>query len=635
MADKNLFRIFIITAAVLFSGTLVLAQSSSLYMPRDIKSVYEGGTRSFDGAPGPEYWQNEADYSIIASVDTSDRSIHGTEKIIYTNNSPDTLNLLVFRLYQNLYMKGGERDMPIDTPDITNGVNLVMLKIEGKEIDLSRNNPYIRMNGTILAVNLPEPLNSKDSLEVDAEWSFTMPRVTDLRMGMLDSTSYFVGYWFPQISVYDDIRGWDITPHTGNLEFYNNFGNFNVQITVPQNFLVWATGVLQNPGDVLTEKYLKRMRESEKSDSVIHIITQYDLLSEEITARGENTWKFKAENVTDFAFATSDHNLWDAGSVVVDDKTGRRTTVGAVYPLSAKDFPDVARIGMKAIRYYSTEIPGVPFPYPKMTVVNGQHDGGMEYPMMVNDVSASVEARTYGVTAHEIAHTYFPFYMGINETFYAWMDEGWATALPADIPFKVAPLNYSKKSIAARYESFAGKQFEMPMMVPSTQLRGESYSIASYNRPAESYLFLKDMLGDKDFLKGLRLYMKRWHGKHPLPYDFFFSFNDALSENLDWYWKPWFFESGAPDLGIKDVKSNGGLITVDIEKLGSIPVPAKVKVMYIDGSEDNGYKTAAAWKEGNNLIKFVFKSDKDVDKVLLGDDDIPDTDKSNNVFYSR
>lgn len=625
----------VISAVILFYCQGIFSQSSSLYMPRDIKKIYDGATRSYDGAPGPKYWQNFANYSIIASVDTSDHSIHGSEKIIYINNSPDTLYTLVFRLYQNLYMKGAERDMPIDTPDVTNGVNLTMLKIGGKSIDLSKQNPNIKMNGTILAVGIPSPLYSNDSVDVEAEWSFTMPHLTDLRMGMLDSTSYFVGYWFPQVSVYDDVKGWDITPHTGNLEFYNNFGNFDVQITVPQNFVVWATGVLNNPEDVLTKKYLDRMKESEKSDSIIHIITKYDLMSGGVTSQGKTTWKFKADEVTDFAFATSDHNLWDAGSVVVDDNTGRRTTVGAVYPPSAKDFPDVARIGMKAIRYYSTEIPGIPFPYPKMTVVNGQHDGGMEYPMMVNDVSASVPARTYGVTAHEIAHTYFPFYMGINETFYAWMDEGWATMLPADIPFKVAPLNYSKKSIAARYEVFAGKQFELPMMIPSTQLRGESYSIASYNRPAEAYLFLKDMLGEKNFLKGLRLYIKRWHGRHPLPYDFFFSFNDALGENLDWYWKPWFFESGAPDLGIKNVTSAGRKVTVVVEKLGNIPVPAKVKVLYKDGSEDNGYKTAAAWKDGDTQIKFVFNSDKKVDKVELGDDTIPDADKSNNVFSSN
>lgn len=629
----------------LFSAAILLyfvfsqcnfAQKTDLYIPLNILKAYNDGTRSFNGVPGPNYWENYADYSINASLNPLSRMIVGNEKIYYTNNSPDTLKALVIRLYQDIFRKGNYRDFPIDSSDLTNGMNIKSLFINGDSINLS---PLLHQTfrfGTNLYVILPKPVLPKTKTEISCDWSFVISLKSNIRMGTIDSSSYYVGYWYPQISVYDDIDGWDRYDYTGLQEFYNNFGDFNVNITVPKNFVVWATGILQNPAELLSPNILAKMNEAERSDSVIHIITKNDLLNGNITLNNSyNIWKFKASNVSDFAFAVSDHFLWDGGSVITDKQSGNRTFVNAAYSQSAKDFPQVTDIAMKSIEYFSNEIPGIPFPYPKMTVVNGSNRGGMEYPMMVNDYSAPNLVRTVGVTSHEIAHTYFPFFMGTNERKYAWMDEGWATALPVDLQNKLAPEDDQRQSIAKQYELNAGSEMEEPMMVSSELLKSESYTVASYYRPAEAYLFLRDMLGDETFLKALHEYLNRWNGKHPIPYDFFFTFNDASGQNLDWFWKPWFFESGYPDLGIKSVQSEDNTVNIIVEKIGNIPIPVKLKVVYKDGTVDSLYKSAFVWRNGDKDLPLTFNSNKPVLRVELGSRQIPDVNPSNNIYLPK
>jgi aminopeptidase N len=630
---KLLLTVFFV---ILFCCNHLLSQQSSLYIPRDIKQLYNSGTRSYNGKPGPKYWENYADYKINVELVPSTKIIYGKEQITYSNNSPDTLKQIVIRLYQNLYKKGNPRDNFVDSTDLTNGVEIKKLTIGGSEMNLFSGEDNIFYTATNMVITSPEPVLPHSKLEIFVEWNFKMPFKTHIRMGMIDSTSFFVGYWYPQISVYDDLDGWDRTEYSGTQEFYNNFGNFEVNITVPKNFVVWATGVLQNPENVLMPEYLNRMNTAEVSDSVIRIITRGDLINGNVTnSNDKNIWKFKAENVTDFAFSSSDHFLWDGGSVIADKLTKRRTFVSSVYPQMAKDFPEVTAIGMKAIDYYSNVIPGIPFPYPKMTVVNCALAGGMEYPMMVNDYAAATHVRTVGVTTHEIAHTYFPFYMGINERKYAWMDEGWASALPVDLQNELAPAEDQRIKLDSIYKHFAGSEMDMPVMVPSTLLKGASYGVASYTRPSEAYLFLRDMLGDEFFLKALHEYIYRWNGKHPLPYDFFFTFNEASGQNLDWFWKPWFFESGYPDLKIYSVNQSNNKIVVTIEKIGNIPVPVELKIIYSDGSHDSTYTSAIVWKDGADKAVFDFNSNKKISRVELGSSRIPDTFPEDNVYVPK
>jgi hypothetical protein len=614
----------------------LLPQQTGLYMPRNIKDAYKNSTRSYDGKPGTKYWENYADYKIAVELVPSTKIVYGKEVITFTNNSPDTLKQIVIRLYQNIYKKGNPRDFFVDSTDLTNGVDFTKLVINGAEISFAPDKGDVSYTATNILVKPANPILPYSKSEILAEWNFKMPFKTNIRMGMIDSTSFYVGYWYPQISVYDDIDGWDRFDYSGLQEFYNNFGQFEVNITVPKNFVVWGTGILINPEDVLAKDYLNRMNEAEVSDSVIRIITPDDLIKGGITAGNEkNIWKFKADNVTDFAFAASDHFLWDGGSVIADKSTKRRTFVSAAYPKKAKDFPEVAEIGMKAVDYYSNEIPGVPFPYPKLTIMNCSLGGGMEYPMIVNDYSAETYVRTVGVNTHEIAHTYFPFYMGTNERKYAWMDEGWATALPVDLQNKLAPVENQRTRITSMYQRYAGNEMDMPMMVPSILLKRDAYVIASYYRSAEAYLFLRDMLGDELFLKALHEYINRWNGKHPIPYDFFYAFNDAAGQNLDWFWKPWFFESGFPDLRIHSVKKWNDKIEVTVEKAGNIPVPIDLKILYNDGTSDSTYKSAMVWKDGNKKAVLTFNSSKKITKIELGSSQIPDVNPDDNIYVPK
>jgi aminopeptidase N len=277
-------------------------------------------------------------------------------------------------------------------------------------------------------------------------------------------------------------------------------------------------------------------------------------------------------------------------------------------------------------------MPGIPYPYPELTVFNGR--GGMESPMMVNDGSSGSRAGTVGVTSHEIAHTYFPFYMGTNERKYAWMDEGWAVMLPFEFQSRSVEGNDPLKRNVMTYSAVAGREIEMPLMVLSVFLQGNSYRIASYSRSGVAYYMLRQTLGDELFKKALHTYMKRWAGKHPLPYDFFFSFNDATGEDLSWFWKPWFYEFGYPDLAINNVKVDGDVVTVTVIKKGIIPVPVSVSAFANDEDKPEAVisETASVWADGKTSVTLKLKTKKPITKIVLGDDYIPDSDKSNNEY---
>lgn len=622
---KYLLLISIFLFLPLFS---VLKSQSGLYMPLNIKRAYEKGTRSYDGNPGKHYWQNGSIYKINVSVNPATRLVDGKEKIIYKNNSPDTLNEIVIRLYQDIFRQEAARSFGFDKELITNGVDVKSVFINDKEIDIN-NNDLANRYKTNLFIKLVPPLKPNSELVLEAEWSFTIPG-SGMRMGTYDSTTFVIGQWYPQIAVYDDIDRWDKTGYTGLVEFYNDFCDFDVEISVPNNFFVWGTGVLQNPERIYCESVYGKYKQALNSDSVIRIVNPDDLKNGHLLNETKefNVWNFKAENVTDFVFAMSDHHLWDAVSYMTQD--GRNVFISSAYNPNSNDFKEVTEIARQVIKMLSEEFPAVPFPYPVMTVFNG--GGGMEYPMMVNDGSAEYRFITVHLTSHEISHTYFPFYMGTNEKKYAFMDEGWAVMLPAYIQKKLSPDYEPFLRPLNAYLNYAGTEWDQPPMIPSVLLgENSSYRNASYNRPAFAYEFLRDALGEEIFDNALREYMKRWNGKHPLPYDFFYSFENSTGENLDWFWKPWFFEKSYPDLAIKDVKSKNGMVKVLVQNKGGMPLP--VKLTYHYGNNNQGVKKVGTrvWKDKNE-VWIEISSNKKIRKIILGGDYIPDVNNEDNKF---
>ncbi len=600
---------------------------TSLFFPRNLQKPYDNGTRSWDGKPGPNYWQNRASYVIKATLDPKTRRLSGEETVTYFNNSPDSLDRIRFKLQHDRYRKGGQRAFDVTPSDVSDeGVRIESLTYNGVEVDEKSR----RRANTFLDISLKNNLLvPKATATITVRWSYTLPAGEDAaRECVCDSTTFFVPYWYPQIAVYDDLQGWASAPYNGQYEFYHEFADYDVTIAMPYGFQVWATGEWQNAADLLEKTYLDRWTRAHTAADVVAVFSEKELAAGGVYKKAaQNVFRFKASDVPDFAFAASDHNNWDATSVVVDDKTGRRTFVSAAYNTSSTDYPQVARIAADGIRLMSTYLPGYPFPYPSMTVFNG--NDGMEYPMMCNDASTAPRS-PMTLTVHEVSHTYFPFMMGINEQDYAWMDEGWASFF--DYTLSDSLSNHTLGGVRG-YSFVAGTDNDIPPMVRSRNL-STGYRNASYQRPQNAYLTLLDLLGYDKFHSCMTTYMDRWKGKHPAPFDFFNTWNDASGQNLDWFWRPWFFEWGYPDLAIQGITNDeaANCQVILIARKGNIPVPLHLVVEYTDGSKETIHQTAAIWKDGKQQTLISCAKAKTVKNAVLGLRTIPDTNSKDNKY---
>ena len=332
MKNFLLPNIFFLIALTSFSQEL----DFPLPVADHFKKAYLNGTRSKNGKPGEKYWQNHADYKIKVELDPKSRLLKGTESIVYFNESPDNLSEIVFRVYPDIFKKDFKRDASnsVANEDITeNGVDISNVSINGIKTK------KIERRGTNMFIILEKPLATKSNIIVEIAWSYLIPKSTHIREGIYFNSSYFVAYWYPQIAVYDDLDGWDTVDYTGQQEFYNDFNNFDVQITLSSSHVVWATGIWQNPAEILSKKYLSLYNNALVSDTIINIITEEDRKQNAILLpKNKHTYKYVAKHVPDFAFTASDTYLWDMGSVVVNDTNKSRTSFSAVYHPSSKDF---------------------------------------------------------------------------------------------------------------------------------------------------------------------------------------------------------------------------------------------------------------------------------------------------------
>ncbi|HMT11844.1 MAG TPA: hypothetical protein PKA39_09525, partial [Ignavibacteria bacterium] len=354
--------------------------SQGMYIPLEFQEAYENGTRSLDGKPGADYWQNHSDYRITAELDPVSGKLSGSAVITYFNSSPDTLDRLVFRLYQNIQKKDAMRDFIINSKDSSEGLVINALSI-GKRTFSPSGDTSLEYTGTNLIVKNLSIMPGKQTT-INVSWEFKIPGSEGIRMGRYDSTSFFIAYWYPQVAVYDDIDGWDMTEYTGNAEFYNDFNNYDVKITLPSDYCSWATGELQNPQDVLSANVLSRYSEAMSSSTTVNIITANDIVSAEPLFNNSaetNTWHYIAKGVTDFTFAAAASYLWDGR---LADSGGKKVFVSAAYKESSLNYYEVCDISAKTIEIASRDLPGIIFPFPKITVFDGR--GGMESPMMVN-----------------------------------------------------------------------------------------------------------------------------------------------------------------------------------------------------------------------------------------------------------
>ena len=609
---------------------LLIAISTNAQLPVEqvFKNAYQKGTRDVSGKPGKNYWQNTANYKLKVNFDPSSRVIKGTVDVQYFNNSPDTLKELWFKLYPNLYKKGVAVKSKINERDLGDGVSITSVLLNNAPKDVTS----LAIEGTNMHTPIPALAPGKN-LTLKIEYNYILNKGSHVRTGQVDDGAHFIAYFFPRIAVYDDVDGWNKIPYSGSEEFYNDFCNFSAEITVPKDYAVWATGDLLNGAEVFAPNVFKKYELAQQSDQVIDVIDSTELTQQKVTAQNAfNTFKFDAKNVVDFAFATSNHYLWKSTSLVVDPKTKRRTRVDAVFNPKHKDYYEVIDFARKTVHAMSYEFPKWPFPYSHETIFDGLDQ--MEYPMMVNDNPVDNRVDAITLTDHEIFHTMFPFYMGINETKYGWMDEGWATIGEWLISPMIDNTIVDEYGIAPTGNS-SGEKDDTPIVTLTTDLKGIGSFTNSYPKPGLGYLFIKDYLGDELFTKALHNYIKLWNGKHPMPYDFFYSMNAGAGKNLDWFWKRWFFEDGVTDMAIKAVNKVNEGFAITIENKSNKPLPIDLTISYDDGSTGQVHHTIGVWESGNKTFVATVKTNKKITKVVMGSSHVPDKNRNDNTFVAK
>ncbi|MFQ5550917.1 MAG: M1 family peptidase, partial [Gemmatimonadales bacterium] len=333
--------------------------------PPSFRGAVDRGTRTTTGVPGESYWQQWADYEIDVRIDPAAHTISGTETVIYRNNSTDRLPQIFVHLYQNLHAPGAIRN---ESQEITGGIELLRVNADG------HNSNYV-VNGTHMAITLPAPLESGDTTTLQFTWRFQIPQSGAGRMGWNGDNLLYVGYWYPQVAVYDDVAGWHIDPYLGNAEFHNAFANYEYTVHAPDGWLVMGTGELTNAADALAPAVLERVRLAEISDDVVHVVTEADFGA--VTAHSANgwvSWSFAADSVRDVAFSVTRASNWDAMRTPVGDVDGDGTAdharVDAIWRNSAPRWAQQVEYSRHSITFLS-RYTGIPYPWPHMTAVEG------------------------------------------------------------------------------------------------------------------------------------------------------------------------------------------------------------------------------------------------------------------------
>lgn len=612
-------------------------------IPASFKESIRQGTRTHTGKPGPDYWQQQSDYEIDVKILPEEKKLVGSSTITYYNNSPDTLQQIFIELTQNVHKAGVVRNEPAE---ITGGINLQTFHFEGNAMQeiRRRGQPGYLVNGTLMLVLPPEPVMPGETVTMQAEWDFTIPRRgAGGRMGYSEDNLIFIAYWYPKVRMYDDVFGWFTDPFLGNAEFYNEFGNYNVDITVPEQWIVAGTGDLTNAGQVLRPPILQRLKKAHNSDEVLTVVSRDDF--GKVTQSGTNgtlTWNFSAEDVNDFAFSLTRESIWDATHTPVGDRDGDGTVdyahINAFYRPAATLWEKAARYEQHSIRFLS-EFTGLSYPWPHMTAVEGGGiiGGGMEFPMMTltGAYQGREPASLYAVIAHELAHMWVPMQVATNERWYAWIDEGTTTfnenqAKKAFYPDRPDPDLNDFES----YLNITDTDMEGPIMRRSDfHYTGGAYGVASYPKPASVLVALRGLLGEQTFMDAYRTFMERWQYKHPYPWDFFNTFEDVSGRELDWFWRSWYYETWTLDQGVERVTETGDGTRIVIRDYGQVPMPAVVRITLASGKTLQRTISVETWLRGATKATLQVKPGVKVTRVAVDPaHKYPDTDRSNNVW---
>jgi hypothetical protein len=650
-----------------------------------IQRAFAAGTRDSTGRPGKNYWLIWPDYTINARFDAPTSRITGTETIVVHNNGPETMNTIQMRLDQNLFAANVPRAEQVT--DITDGMKLTKLAVDGDAIDLNAP-PQGRGRGgfgaaagppaettisgadlTSATIRLHNPVAPHGTVTLQVEWNFQVPLVVPptrgIRMGRWGDSLYQVGQWYPRVAVFDDLRegGWDTDPYLGPSEFYNNLGHFDVHLDMPAGWIVGATGILQNPDDVLTPTERQRLAEALQTDSIVTVVGADQRGPGQSTAAGDRLmWHFVADSVADVAWGTSDRFVWQATHAVIPG-TGKVVPINVMFePSHARQYAIAGPTVRHALQFYSQL--WMPYTFPDMTVVDGP-ELGMEYPMFIMSSA--------GASDHETGHQWWPMMVNTNETWYGFMDEGFnqymnilsnadtmggfhrggrgggggrgagafctgatgsaltaceaaaqpggrlvlgADASAADsarvttlvdslrtagvtVRFAAAfgrggrggppPTRYSTMSppggtalLNGQGEAFgrvSGNERLAPLMWDANY-GGPEYSEQAYSRAPQMLSMLGGVVGDSAVWKAMSGYAKAWKFRHPSPWDYAFYMDNALHQDLGWFWYYWLFTTESVDGSIQGVATAGARTVVTVRQDGAMPSPVVLAVEF-------------------------------------------------------
>jgi hypothetical protein len=636
----------------LLSMTLVFSQSTydakEAFNPQFY--TYPGNDfRSASGEPGPKYWQNRTDYKINCTLDTTKHSISGDVELTYTNNSPDNLKFLWLQLDQNIY-KIDSRGSATTTETggryanggFTEGdvIKSISIDYNGKKFT-----PNFIVNDTRMQVWLQDALKSSGGkLKLSIQFEFTVPEYGTDRMGRLNTKNgwvYTIGQWFPRMCVYDDIQGWNVLPYVGAGEFYLEYGDIEYSVTTPSNIVVGGSGELLNPQECFTPDQLKKYNDAKNSDKTIVIRSDKDITDKNAQLKKPaTTWKFKMQNTRDVAWAASKAFILDAARINLP--SGKKALAMSVYPIEStkdrrgNDWRRSTEMVKGSIEHYSSK--WFEYPYPAAINVAGIVSG-MEYPGIVFCHYLATDIGLWGVTDHEFGHTWFPMIVGSNERKYAWMDEGFNQYINI---FSTNAFNKGEfrtlNDITSTFtvKSTFGEQTDGLNTVPDA-VRESSLGNTAYFKPVMMLTVLREVvLGPERFDAAFREYINRWAYKHPTPWDFFHTMENAGGEDLGWFFRGWVLNNWKIDQSVKDVKYIDNIPTkgaeITLENLEKMPMPVTVLIRETNGKEFKVDLPVEIWQRGSEW-KFAVPTTSEIKEVILDPDKkLPDWNRDNNRF---
>ncbi|HJT74383.1 MAG TPA: M1 family metallopeptidase [Chitinophaga sp.] len=597
--------------------------------------------RSATGAPGHKYWQNRADYAINVTLDTAKHSVSGIVNISYKNNSPDGLPFLWLQLDQNIYK---ENSRGAATSVVTGGrfanrtstdgynIKSVNVTVGGKKTEIK----YL-VTDTRMQIILPKPLQAEGgTAKISIEYAYDVPQYGTDRTGRLKTSNgwiYEIAQWYPRMEVYDDVLGWNSIPYMGASEFYLEYGDFDYTITAPAGLVVVGSGELKNESQVLTENERAQLAKARNSDQTVMIKDSADVVKTPART-GNLTWHFECKNARDVSWAASKAFIWDAARINLP--SGKKALAQSVYPVESVMRPNgwvrSTEFVKGCIEIYSNQ--WFEYTYPVATNVAGIV-GGMEYPGIVFCSYRSSGSGLWGVTDHEFGHNWFPMIVGSNERKYAWMDEGFNTFIN-DGSGKVFNNGefYQKQQGQSMGRAMFGSD---PIMSTPDVIQSSYLGIAAYYKPAMGLGILRDyILGKERFEYAFRTYIQRWAFKHPTPWDFFRTMENAAGEDLSWFWRGWFINNWKLDQAVKDVKYIGGDPTrgalITVENLEQMALPVILAVTDSKGKTDTVKLPAEVWERGSTWT-FRHNSDSRITRVVIDPDKaFPDIDPVNNTW---